>query len=100
MLVRAAVSDTLPQSDLVGTDVPGILEMVQGAADLEKDPIESALVVMTRSRTRGQPEEDISLVSGVEDNVQETSQKSTNPVSHEVVSTSTNPEVDHVVSFL
>ena len=98
MLVKAAVSDILPQSALVGTDVPGMLEMLQGAAELEEHPIESALVVMTRSRTRGQPEEDISPVSGVEDNVQETSEKSTNPVSHEVVSTSTNPEVDHVVS--
>ena len=72
--------------------------MLQGAIDLEEDPIESALVVMTRSHARGKPEEDISLVSGVEDNVQETSQKSTNPVSHEVVSTSSNIEVDHVVS--
>ena len=99
VLVRAAVSDTLPQLALVGTDVPGMLEMLQGAADLEEDPIESALVVMTRSRTRGQLEEDINLVSGVEDNVQETSKKSTNPVSHEVVSTSINPEVEHVVSF-
>ena len=51
MLVRAAVSDILPQSALVGTDVPGMLEMLQGAANLEEHPIESALVVMTRSRT-------------------------------------------------
>ena len=51
MLVRVAVSETLPQSALVGTDVPGMLEMLQGAADLEEDPIESGLVVMTRSCT-------------------------------------------------
>ena len=29
VLVNAAVSDTLPQSVLVGTDVPGMLEMLQ-----------------------------------------------------------------------
>ena len=32
------MSDTLAQSALVGTDVPGMLEMLQGAADLEEDP--------------------------------------------------------------
>ena len=51
MLVRASVSDTFPQSALVGTDVPGMLEMLQRATDLEEDPIENALVVMTRSHT-------------------------------------------------
>ena len=31
VLVDAAVSDTLPQSALVGTDVPGLLQVLQGA---------------------------------------------------------------------
>ena len=95
MLVRAAVLDTLPQSALVGTDVPGMLETLQRATDLEEEPIQNVLVVMTRSHTRGQPEEDTSLVSRVEDNVQETSPKG---ASHEVVSTGTDLEVKHVIS--
>ena len=49
MLVDAAVSDTLPQSALVGTDVPGLLEMLQGSST--EEPLEKALVVMTKSRT-------------------------------------------------
>ena len=81
MLAREAVSDTLTQSALVGTDIPGKLEMLQRATDLEEGSIENTLVVITRSCTQGQPEEDISLVSGVEYHVQEASQKGTNPIS-------------------
>lgn len=36
VLVRAAVSDTLPQSVLVATDVPGILEMLQRKESMEE----------------------------------------------------------------
>ena len=49
VLVDAAVSGTFPQSALIGTDVPGLLEMLQGSGT--EEPLEKALVVMTRSRT-------------------------------------------------
>ena len=59
VLVDAAVSDTLPQSALVGIDVPGLLEMLQGSGT--KEPLEKALVVMTRSRTWRQPVEEAAI---------------------------------------
>ena len=71
--------------------------MFQGSTDLEEDPIENAQVVMSRSHTQGQSE-DTSPASGVEDNVQGISQKCTDPISHEVVSTITDPELNHVVN--
>ena len=48
-LVNAAVLDTLPQSILVGTDVLGLLEMLQTSSTEEEkeEPLEKALVVMT-----------------------------------------------------
>ena len=57
MLVNAAVSDTLPQSVLVGTDVPGMLEMLQMRQSTEEgeEPLQKALAVMTRSHAQGQP---------------------------------------------
>ena len=57
MLVNAAVSDTLPQSVLVGTDVPGMLEMLQmrKSTEEQEEPFQKALAVMTRSRARVQP---------------------------------------------
>ena len=71
VLVNAAVSDTLPQSVLVGTDVPGLLEMLQTRSSTEEkeEPLEKALVVMTRSRTRGQPTEETTEPGIVSDNV-------------------------------
>ena len=59
VLVDVAVSDTLPQSALVGTDVPGLLEMLQGSGT--EEPLEKALVVMIRSRTRRQPVEETTV---------------------------------------
>ena len=56
VLVNTAVSDTLPQSVLVGTEIPGLLEMLQTRSSTEEEkeePLENALVVMTRSRTLG-----------------------------------------------
>ena len=57
VLVNAAVSDTLPQSVLVGTDVPGMLEMLQMRQSTKegKKLLQKALAVMTRSCARGQP---------------------------------------------
>ena len=49
-MVNAAVLDTLPQSILVGIDVPGLLEMLQTRRSTEEEkeePLEKALVVMT-----------------------------------------------------
>ena len=49
MLVNATVSDTLPQSVLVGTDVPGLLEMLQTRSSTEEEkeePLEKASVVL------------------------------------------------------
>ena len=71
VLVNAAVSDTLPQSVLIKTDVPGLLEMLQTRSSIEEkeEPLEKALVVMTRSRTRGQPTEEPTEPGIVSDNV-------------------------------
>ena len=57
LLANAAVSDTPPQSVLVGTDVPGMLEMLQMRQSIEEweEPLQKALAVMTRSRAQGQP---------------------------------------------
>ena len=56
MLINAAVSDTLPQSVLVGTDVPGMLEMLQMKqnTDGREEPLQKALAVAI-SYARGQP---------------------------------------------
>ena len=71
VFVNAAVSDTFPQSVLVGTDVPGLLEMLQTRSSTEEkeEPLEKALVVMTKSRTRGQPTEETTEPGIVSDNV-------------------------------
>ena len=72
VLVNAAVSDTLPQSVLVGTDIPGMLEMLQtrnGTEEEKAKPLEKALVVMTRSRTRGQPTEGTTEPGIISDNI-------------------------------
>ena len=55
VLVNAAVSDTLPQSVLVGTDVPGMLEMLQMKQSTEEgeELLQKALAVVTRSRAHG-----------------------------------------------
>ena len=61
VLVNAAVSDTLPQSVLVGTEIPGLLEMLQtrsSTKEEKEEPLEKALVVMTRSCTWGPPTEE------------------------------------------
>ena len=57
VLVNAAVSDTLLQSVLVGTDVPGMLEMLQMRQSTEEreELLQKALAVVTRSCARGQP---------------------------------------------
>ena len=57
VLVNAAVSDSLPQSVLVETDVPGMLETLQMRQSTEegKKLLQKALAVMTRSCARGQP---------------------------------------------
>ena len=69
VLVNSAVSDTLPQSVLVGTDVLGLLEMLQTSGTEKEEPLEKALVVMTKSRTRGQPTEETTEPGIVSDNV-------------------------------
>ena len=71
VLVNAAVSDTLTQSVLVGTDVPGLLEMLQTRSSTEEkeEPLENALVVMTRSSTWGQPTKETTEPGIVSDNV-------------------------------
>ena len=71
MLINAAVLDTLPQSVLVGTDVPGLLKMLQSRSGTEEkaEPLEKALVVMTRSCTQGQPTEETTEPGIVSDNV-------------------------------
>ena len=72
VLVNAAVSDTLPQSVLVGTDVPGFLKMLQtrsGTEEEKAEPLEKALVVITRSCTQGQPTEETTEPGIVSDNV-------------------------------
>ena len=56
VLVHAAVLDTLPQSVLAGDATLGLLEMLQTRSSTEKEkeePLEKALVVMTRSDSRG-----------------------------------------------
>ena len=55
VLVNEAVSDTLPQSVLVGTDVPGMLEMLQMRQSTEEgeEPLQKALAVVTRSCVQG-----------------------------------------------
>ena len=61
MLVNAAALDSLPQSVLVGTDVLGLLEMLQARSgtEVEKaEPLEKALVVMTRSHIWRKPTEE------------------------------------------
>ena len=45
MFVKAAVLDTLPQSTLVGTDVPGILKMLKWTESMKKQTLEEALMV-------------------------------------------------------
>ena len=57
VLVNVAVSDTLPQSVLVGIDIPGMLEMLQMKqnTDETEKPLQKALAVMTRRHARGQP---------------------------------------------
>ena len=71
MLVRAAVSDTLPQSVLIGTDVPEMLEMLRRKENMGvEQPSERALVVVTRSCTQSLHKE------GVSANAQNTSHKS------------------------
>ena len=58
VLVNTVVSDTLPLSVLVLTDVPGLLEMLQTRSSTEEEkeePLEKALVVMTRNRPQRQP---------------------------------------------
>ena len=71
MWVNAAVSDTLPQSVLVVTDIPGLLEMLQTKNGTEEkvEPSEKALVVMTRSCTRGQLSKETTEPGIVSDNV-------------------------------
>ena len=56
VFVKAAVSDTLPQAALVGTDVPGMLKMLQRTESMGQ-PLEEALMVTTRSCSRKEPEE-------------------------------------------
>ena len=70
VLVNTAVSDTLPQSVLVRTDVPGLLEMLQirSSTEEKEEPLEKALVVMTRSRTQGQPTKETTEPGIVSDN--------------------------------
>ena len=70
VLVDAAVSDTLPQSALVGTDVPGLLEMLQGSST--EEPLEKALVVMTKSRTRRQPAEKTTVTEPAQETMKPT----------------------------
>ena len=70
VLVDAAVSDTLPRSALVGTDVPGLLEMLQGSST--EEPLEKALVVMTRSRTQRQPAEETTVTEPAQETTKPT----------------------------
>ena len=63
VLVNAAVSDTLPQSVLVGIDIPGLLEMLQTRNGTEEEK------AMTRSRTWGQPTEGTTEPGIISDNV-------------------------------
>ena len=56
VLVNTAVLDTFPQSVLVGTDVPGLLELLltkSGTEEKNEEPLKKALVVMTRIYTWG-----------------------------------------------
>ena len=57
VFVKAAVSDTLPRSALVGTDVAGMLKMLQRTESMKDQSLEEALMVTTRSRSRKGPEE-------------------------------------------
>ena len=56
IFINSAVSDTLPQSVLVGTDIPVLLEILQIKCTGEgEEPLEKVFVEMTRSHTWGQP---------------------------------------------
>ena len=70
VLVGAAVSDTLPQSALVGTDVLGLLEMLQGSST--EEPLEKALVMMMRSRTQRQPTEETTVTEPAQETTKPT----------------------------
>ena len=71
VMVNAALPGTLPQSILVGTDIPGLLEILQTSSieEEKEEPLEKAMVVMTKSRTRGQPTEETTEPGIVNDNV-------------------------------
>ena len=72
MLVNAAVLYTLPQSVLVGTDIPGLLGMLQTESNTEEEyeePLEKALVVMTRNHVWRQPNKETTEPGIVSDNV-------------------------------
>ena len=67
-----AVLDILPQSVLVGTDIPRLLEMLQTKSSTEEEkvePLEKTLVVKTRSHTREQPTKETTESSIINDNV-------------------------------
>ena len=69
-LVDAAVSDTLLQSALVGTDVPGLLGMLQGSST--EEPLEKPLMVTTRSHTQRQPAEETTVTEPAQETTKPT----------------------------
>ena len=67
-----AILDILPQSVLVGTDIPRLLEMLQTKSSTKEEKVEplgKALMVKTRSRTWEQPTKEITESSIINGNI-------------------------------